>query len=109
MADLTPVIEVALTLALAILLRYFIPAMRERLSADKQAELYKWVQIAVYAAEKLYGSGTGSTKYKYAKELLESRGFTFDEETLKALINAEIKRMENEESVVVVGDVTVSN
>ena len=109
MVDLTPVFQAVITVVFAVVLRYLIPVLRERISSDKQAEVYKWVQIAVYAAEKLYGAGTGATKYQYAKDLLESRGFTFDEETLKALINAEIKRMENEESVVVVGDVAVTN
>ena len=108
MIDLTPLFQAVITIVFAVILRYLIPALRVRLSADKQAEHYKWVQIAVYSAEKLFGTGTGAKKFEYAKNLLESKGFTFDEDTLNALINAEIKRMENEESVVVVGDVAVT-
>ena len=108
MFDLTVLFETLITLVFVVLARYLIPAVKARLDTQKQEAVGEWVHIAVYAAEKLFGSGTGKAKFEYAKGLLEEKGFTFDENTLIALINAEIKKMENEESVVVVGDVAVT-
>jgi len=55
------------------------------------------VQIAVYAAEKLYGAGNGDQKLAYAEEILCKHGIRLDTATLKAMIDAQIKEMENME------------
>ena len=56
-----------------------------------------WVQIAVFAAEKLYGAGNGDKKLAYAEEILRKHGIRLDTATLKAMIDAQIKEMENME------------
>ena len=101
----TSLFEVVILVFYVILMRYVIPTVKNRMSEEQRAQALQWVHVAVYAAEKLYGSGKGAEKLEYAKNLLEQRGFTFDPDELTALINAEIKRMENEESVIVVGDI----
>ena len=68
------------------------------------AARHKWakpfcfgVYSAVYAAEKLYGAGNGDQKLAYAEEILRKHGIRLDTATLKAMIDAQIKEMENME------------
>ena len=47
--------------------------------------------------EKLYGAGNGDKKLAYAEEILREHGIRLDTATLKAMIDAQIKEMENME------------
>ena len=47
--------------------------------------------------EKLYGAGNGDKKLAYAEEILRKHGIRLDTATLKAMIDAQIKEMENME------------
>jgi len=54
----------------------------------------------VLAAEKVYGAGKGDEKLAYVVEFLAQHKIKLDIDTLKALVNAEIKKMEQAEVVV---------
>lgn len=92
--DLTPVFQAIIAIICALVTTYLIPWIKARTSVEKQEQISAWLEIAVYSAEKLWGSGHGSEKLAYARKVLEEHGFTFDESTLMALINAKIKQME---------------
>ena len=49
----------------------------------------KWVSIGVYAAEQIYGAGTGEKKLKYVIELLGMLGIDVDEPE-RAMIEAAV-------------------
>lgn len=96
--DITPLIEVLLTLLGAIIARYAVPYFQG--DADQRAAgagAGSLVHIAVYAAEKLYGSGYGQEKLNYAVEILKAHGIVLDRERLNAYIDAAIKEMEQSE------------
>ena len=93
--DITPLIEVLLTLLGAIIARYAVPYFKAMLTNAQQE--HELVHIAVYAAEKLYGSGYGQEKLNYAVEILKAHGIVLDKERLNAYIDAAIKEMEQSE------------
>lgn len=93
--DITPIVEVVITLLSAIVTTFLIPYIRKKLSAEKLAELQKWVGIAVEAAEQLYGSKTGQQKKEYVVSFLLSKGFVLDPGEIATLIESEVHKLTN--------------
>lgn len=100
MIDFTPLAEALITLAVTAITVFLIPWLRERYGNETLAKAQSWVQVAVYAAEKLYGAGRGDEKLAYAEEVLAQHKIKLDTDTLKALINAEIRKLEQAEVVI---------
>ena len=95
--DLTKLAQAVISLAAGIVSLYLVPWLRSKLTNEQLSKAKSWVQIAVYAAEKLYGAGNGDQKLAYAEEILRKHGIRLDTATLKAMIDAQIKEMENME------------
>lgn len=96
MLDFTPLAEALITLAVTAITVFLIPWLRERYSTETLEKARGWVQIAVYAAEKLYGAGNGAEKLAYAEQVLAQHNIKLDTATLTAMIDAEIKKMEQQ-------------
>ncbi len=94
MIDFTPLVEALITLAAMAITVFLIPWLRERYGTEKLAKAQGWVQVAVLAAEKLYGAGKGDEKLAYVENFLEEHNIILDMEALRVLVNAEIKKME---------------
>jgi hypothetical protein len=91
MVDITTIIEALITLAVALVTAFFIPWLKTKIDAAKLAELDKWVKIAVQAAEMIYTeSGMGKFKKNYVKTFLESKGYTYDDESIDVLIESAV-------------------
>lgn len=89
--NITPVVEAAVMLLLAILTYVLVPMIRAKLTADQLAIVKMWVQIAVNAAEQIYtGSGKGREKKAYVVAFLESKGFKLDTDSLDKLIESSV-------------------
>ena len=99
MVDFTPLVQAVITLAAAAITVFLIPWLKERYGNETLAKARHWVQIAVYAAEKLYGAGNGDQKLEYAEAFLAQHKIKLDTSELIALVNAEIKNMELAETV----------
>ena len=95
--DLTKLAQAVISLAAGIVSLYLVPWLRSKLTNEQLSKAKSWVQIAVFAAEKLYGAGNGDKKLAYAEEILRKHGIRLDTATLKAMIDAQIKEMENME------------
>lgn len=95
--DLTQLAQTIISLAAGIVSLYLVPWLRSKLTNEQLSKAKSWVQIAVYAAEKLYGAGNGDRKLAYAEEILRKHGIRLDTATLKAMIDVQIKEMENME------------
>ena len=54
MTDITPIIEAVFALLAAIITAVVIPYIKNRTTAQQQAEINAWVRIAVTAAEQVY-------------------------------------------------------
>ena len=100
MLDLTPLVEAIIALAATAITIFLIPWLRERYGNETLKKARGWVQIAVYAAEKLYGAGNGDKKLAHAEQVLAQHKIKLDTLTLKTMVDAEIKKMEQAESVV---------
>ncbi len=100
--DLTQIILAVITLIFGILMRYVIPAAKEKLSANQMELLRIAVKTAVYAAEQLYTSDQGKEKLKYVVDLLYKQGYIVDpsqiEDTTRALIESIVKELRLEQA-----------
>lgn len=91
--DYTQIIQAILALMATLITTFLIPYINKKLSAEKVEELQKWVEIAVHAAEQLYGSKTGQQKKDYVISLLNSKGIKFDVDDIEAMIEAEVQKL----------------
>lgn len=100
--DVTQIILAVLTLLFGLLMRYVVPALKEKLNADQMEFLRIAVKTAVYAAEQLYDSDQGKEKLKYVVDLLYKQGFVLDpgkvEDTTRALIESFVRELHIEQA-----------
>lgn len=73
------------------------PYIKAHVSAEQLSMLAGIAQTVVYAAEKIFGAKMGADKLHYAldlaKKLLEQKGLTFDEEVIRAAIEAQVQQL----------------
>ena len=94
MIDFTPLLEALVVLLSSVITIVIVPALRERYGNEKLEKARSWVQIAVYAAEKMYGAGKGDEKLAYAEQILAEHKIKLDTATIKAMVDAEIMKMQ---------------
>ncbi len=95
--DMTKIIEAIITLLVAVITAFVIPYIKSKLSANKLAEILKWVKIAVEAAEMIYKeSGMGKEKKKFVENFLTEHGIKVDIEQLDALIESAVLELKKE-------------
>lgn len=91
--DITPIIEIVVAILSALVTTFLIPYIKKKISAEKLAELQKWVGIAVEAAEQIYGSKTGRQKEEYVMDFLLKKGLVFDTNVVHNLIESEVYKL----------------
>ena len=95
--DLTPVIQALITLASTLFTVLILPKLssflKERLSKQQRENLRQWTEIAVRAAEQLYGSKTGQQKKDYVLAFLLEKGIVFDTAEVVALLESEVYKL----------------
>lgn len=95
--DITKILEIVLALISAIITTFVIPVIKEKLSETKREKLRFWVDVAVKAAEQLYGSKTGQQKKEYVVSFLLSKGIVFDVDEVTALIESSVYKLTAEQ------------
>lgn len=95
--DLTNLVEAILGVLALIAMRYLVPWLKAKLSNEQEANLITIFEVAVMAAEKIYGAKKGDEKLAYVERQLEKRGIRLDTMRIKAYVNAAIKKMEQME------------
>ena len=91
--DITPIIEAVIVLVSAVVTGILVPYLRQKLSDEKRLKLQFWVEIAVKAAEQLYGSKAGQQKKEYVVAFLLSKGIVADIDEVTALIESEVYKL----------------
>lgn len=91
--DFTNLIECLITLLSALATAFLIPFFKQKLSDEKQQKLQFWVQVAVTAAEQLFGSKAGQQKKDYVVAFLLSKGIVVDVDEVTALIESEVYKL----------------
>ena len=99
--DLTQIILAVITLIGAIIARYAIPLIKDKLNARQQELLVALVRTGVYAAEQIYTSEQGQEKKQYVLDFLRKNGYDIDDkavegkvsDVVEALIEAMVKEL----------------
>ena len=94
MIDFTPLLEALVVLLASVITLVIVPALRARYSNEQLEKARTWVQIGVYAMEKVYGAGNGDQKLAGVEALLAEHNIKLDTSALKAMVDAEIEKME---------------
>lgn len=73
------------------------PYIKAHVSNEQLSMLAGIAQTVVFAAEKIFGAKMGPDKLAYAlnlaKKLLEKKGLTFDEDVIRAAIEAQVEQL----------------
>lgn len=91
--ELTEVVKIVIELIVAIASMWLVPWIKAKLSAEQIADMLRWVEIAVSAAEQLYDATQGTIKKKYVVSFLEERGYHVDETELNLMIEAAVLKL----------------
>lgn len=84
--DLTPLFQAVIGFQAALVTYKLIPWIQARTTAQQQELLRAAVSVAVYAAEQLYGAGSGKEKLMYAKGQLAKKGYRVDMDEIEAAV-----------------------
>lgn len=96
MTDITPIVIALVSMVFAIIGIFLIPFVKSKVGEEKIKDISKWVQIAVNAAEQIYNeSGMGAVKKEYVLEFLKKKGITMDIDSVDALIESEVYKLNN--------------
>lgn len=80
------------------------PYIKAHVSTEQLSMLASIAQTVVFAAEKIFGAKMGDDKLAYAltlaKKLLEKKGLFFDEDVIRAAIEAQVEQLDIEQKAV---------
>ena len=94
MTDITPIVIAFVSMVFAIIGIFLIPFVKSKVGEEKFKDISKWVRIAVNAAEQIYNeSGMGEVKIECVLEFLKKRGITMDIDSVDALIESEVYKL----------------
>jgi len=99
--DLTQIILAVITLLFGLLVRYVVPNIKSKTSANQMELIRAAVKSAVYAVEQLYKSTPGQEKKQKVIEALAKQGYILDvdnvEEKIDLMIEAFVKELNLEQ------------
>lgn len=76
---------------------FVLPYIKTHVTSEQIGILTGIAQTVVYAAEKIFGAKMGADKLAYAlnlaKTLLAKKGLTFDEDVIRAAIEAQVQQL----------------
>lgn len=91
---------------------FVIPYLKAHMTSDQINILVGIAQTVVYAAEKIFGAKMGKDKLEYAmtlaKNLLSAKGLTFDEDVIRAAIEAQVQQLGLNKTAAETSSVTVN-
>ena len=94
LVDITAIINGIIALIFALVSAFVIPWLKNKLSDHNYQMLVNMVRVGVQAAEMIYGAGKGAEKKKYVLDLLASGGFAVDIDSVDAMIEAEVLKLQ---------------
>ena len=97
--ELTELVKMLIELIVAVASMWLVPWLRAKLNAEQVADMLRWVEIAVSAAEQLYDAAQGSAKKQYVVSFLEERGYRVDENEVDLAIEAAVLKLHRELTV----------
>lgn len=99
--DITTIVNAVIALIAAVISVFVIPWIKSKTTAQQREDLVAWVKIAVSAAEQTYqGTKRGEEKKQYVLDFLTKNGFSVNEDSVNAAIEAAVKQL-NSEGIVI--------
>ena len=100
--DLTQIILAVITLIFGVLMRYVIPNVKSKTTADQMEIIRAAVKTVVYGVEQMYKSKPGQEKKKIVIEELAKQGYIIDidnvEDKMNYLIEEIVKELNIEQN-----------
>lgn len=91
------VIKLVVMVAALVVARYLIPWIKEKIGADKLAQIEKWTKCAVEMAQQVHWTENGEDKKaivtEFLREILTAKNIALSDEQLDVLIEAAVKEM----------------
>lgn len=94
--DLTQIILAVITLLFGLLMRYVIPNIKSKTTADQMELIRAAVKTAVYAVEQLYKSKPGQEKKQLVLNFLKEHGYIINDESVEEEISYIIEEIVKE-------------
>lgn len=94
--NLTQIILAVITLIFGVLMRYVIPNIKAKTTADQLELIHAAVKTAVYAVEQLYKSKPGQEKKQLVIDWLKEQGYDLDDKEIESTINMLIESLVKE-------------
>lgn len=91
--ELTEIICAVITLLAAIITATVVPWLKKKMSVQERNEMFKWVEIAVMAAQQLYHNLDGNMRKEYVVRFLESKGYDVDTQEVDSAIEAAVLKL----------------
>lgn len=85
--DLTQIILAVLALIAALFTHRLKPWIKANTDEKQQRIIDTAIQIAVFAAEQIYGAGHGAEKMEYAQQYLFDHGYNVDVREIEAAVH----------------------
>lgn len=87
-------LKLVIMVATALITTYLIPWIKSHTDTEKLYAVMRWTHEAVYAAEQIYGAGTGEEKKKFAqtflRKVVDAAHITITDAELQTLIEAAV-------------------
>lgn len=94
--DLTQIILAILTFLFGLLMRYVIPNIKSKTSANQMELIRAAVKSAVYAVEQLYKSKPGQEKKQMVIDFLKEQGYILEDKQIESQIDYIIEEIVKE-------------
>lgn len=86
MIDLTTLINALIALMAAVITAFVIPWIKSKTTAQQRELMESVVKSLVYAAEQIFGAGSGEEKLQYVIDRLRAMGYTVDLSLIEATV-----------------------
>ena len=86
MINLTPIFQALIGLLAALITYKLVPWIKAHTDEKQLSVIRAAVQVAVFAAEQMYGAGHGEEKLEYASIWLHDRGYHVDRAEIEACV-----------------------
>lgn len=94
--DLTQIILAVITLIFGLLMRYVIPSIKQKTTADQLELIRAAVKTGVYAIEQLYKSKPGQEKKQLVIQFLKENGYLIDDKQVESEVDYLIEQFVKE-------------
>ncbi len=100
--DITTIANAVIALAAAIITTFIIPWIKSKTTENQRRDFLEWAKIAANAAEQIYkGPGRGAIKKRYVLNFLKNKGFSVDEKSVEAALEAAVKEISNVQALAI--------